>query len=417
MPPAPRSTPFLKPTHMGSDRPVLVRGEGCHVWDRDGRRYLDATSGAFCVTLGYTRPDLVEAMTHAAERLPHARPSQFDSEEAEAYRAELLEAAGAPFTHVLLTSSGSEAVDAAIKVAIAYQRALGSEKRTAIRSLRGHYHGATLGALGVTGWEARRAVWETALGPRLEGLPLAGGSEEDGRESAAFLAETIPTAGLGVEMPRPGALAERRARCDAAGALWIADEVLTGFGRVGSLFAWRRLAEERAEDAGAVPDLVTFGKGAGAGFAPIAGVLVAARVAEALESAPGRGDGALVEHQQSYGGNPIAAAVGRAVLRALATGGELDRAQGLEGALRVALAPSAARMNSTIDGLGMLAGFGVAGGARGGAAGIVRAAAACGLLLHAAGPNRLVVAPPLAMTEADWSKLGETLDAAVRGEG
>ncbi|MEK7348885.1 MAG: aspartate aminotransferase family protein [Candidatus Eisenbacteria bacterium] len=417
MPPNPRSAPFATPTHLGSDRPVLVRGEGCHVWDREGRRYLDATSGAFCVTLGYTRPDLIEAMTRAAERLPHARPSRFDSEEAEAYRAELLEAVGEPFSRVLLTSSGSEAVDAAIKVAIAYQCALGREKRTAIRSLRGHYHGATLGALAVTGWAERRAPWEMALGPRLEGLPLAGGSEEDGRESAAFLAETIPTAALGVEMPRPGALAERRARCDAAGVLWIADEVLTGFGRVGSLFAWRRLAEERAEDAGAVPDLVTFGKGAGAGFAPIAGVLVAARVAKALESAPGRGDGALVEHQQSYGGNPIAAAVGRAVLRALATGGELDRARGLEGALRAALAPSAARMNSTINGLGMLAGFGVAGGARGGAAGIVRAAAARGLLLHAAGPSRLVVAPPLVMTAADWSELGETLDAAVRGEG
>lgn len=389
------------------------------MWDREGRRYLDATSGAFCVTLGYTRPDLIAAMTRAAERLPHARPSRFDSEEAEAYRSELLAAAGAPFTRVLLTSSGSEAIDAAIKVAIAYQRALGRGNRTAIRSLSGHYHGATLGALGVTGWAERRAPWEVALGPRLEGLP-PGGAEKGGREAAAFIAETIPTAGLGVEMPRPGALAERRARCDAAGALWIADEVLTGFGRVGSLFAWRRLADGRAEDAGAVPDLVVFGKGAGAGFAPLAGVLIAAHVAKVLESAPGRGGGALVEHQQSYGGNPIAAAVGRAVLRAIGAGGVggyHDRARGMEGALRAALAPSAALVNSTIDGLGMLAGFGVAEGARGGATGIIRAAAARGLLLHAAGSSRVVVAPPLAMTEADWSELGETLNAAVRGEG
>lgn len=414
--PAPGDTPFPTSTHLGNDRPVLVRAEGCHVWDREGRRYLDATSGAFCVTLGYTRPDLIEAMTRAAEWLPHARPSRFDSEEAEAYRSELLVAAGPPFARVLLTSSGSEAVDAAIKVAIAYQRALGRESRTAIRSLQGHYHGATLGALGVTGWAERRAPWAAALGPRLEGL-LSGGAEETGREAAAFIAETIPTAGLGVEMPRPGALAERRARCDAAGALWIADEVLTGFGRVGSLFAWRRLADERAEDAGAVPDLVVFGKGAGAGFAPLAGVLVAARVAKALEWAPGRGTGALVEHQQSYGGNPIAAAVGRAVLRALVAGGYHDRARGMEGELRAALAPSAARVNSAIDGLGMLAGFGVAESARGGAAAIVRAAAARGLLLHAAGPSRIVVAPPLAMTEADWSELGEALEAAVRGEG
>ncbi len=415
MPPAPHDTPFPTSTHLGSDRPVLVRAEGCHVWDREGCRYLDSTSGAFCVTLGYTRPDLVEAMTRAAEWLPHARPSRFDSEEAEAYRAELLAAVGPPFTRVLLTSSGSEAVDAAIKVAIAYQRALGRGNRTAIRSLHGHYHGATLGALGVTGWAERRAPWEVALGPRLEGLPAADATDGN-PESAALIAETIPTAGLGVEMPRPGALAERRARCDTAGALWIADEVLTGFGRVGSLFAWRRLADERAEDAGAVPDLVVFGKGAGAGFAPLAGVLIAARVAEVLSSVPGRGDGALVEHQQSYGGNPIAAAVGRAVLRALGAGGYHDRARGMERELRAALAPAAARVNSAIDGLGMLAGFGIADGACGEAAGIVRAAAARGLLLHAAGSSRLVAAPPLVMTEADWSELGETLDSAVRGQ-
>jgi len=425
---APHSTPLPNSTHLGSDRPVLVRGEGCHVWDRDGRRYLDATSGAFCVTLGYTRPDLIEAMTRAAERLPHARPSMFDSEEAEAYRAELIDAAGPPFARALLTSSGSEAVDAAIKVAIAYQRAVGRPERTAIRSLSGHYHGATLGALGVTGWDARRSVWEPALGPRLEGLPSAAGADAAGRECAAFIAETIPVAGLGVEIPPPGALAERRARCDGACALWIADEVLTGFGRVGAIFAWRRLAEEGGADSGAIPDLVVCGKGAGAGFAPLAGVLVSARVAEALEQAPARrgGSGPLVEHQQSYGGNPIGCAVGRAVLRALRVEQGFDRARRMEGELRDALAPAASLAGSTVDACGALAGFGVVPeprdartpakqeGVYGGAAGIARLAAARGLLLHAAGARRLVVAPPLAMTTAEWGALGEMLEAAVR---
>ena len=115
--PAPDPTAIANSTYLGPDRPVLVRAEGCHVWDRAGRRYLDGTSGAFCATFGYTRPDFIEAMARAAERLPHGRPSRFDSEEAEAYRAELLEAVGPPFTRVLLTSSGSEAVDVALKVA------------------------------------------------------------------------------------------------------------------------------------------------------------------------------------------------------------------------------------------------------------------------------------------------------------
>lgn len=415
MAPAPRSVPLPNATHLGPDRPVLVRAEGCHVWDRDGRRYLDATSGAFCATFGYTRPDFIEAMTRAAERLPHARPSRFDSDEAEAYRAELLEAVGPPFTRVLLTSSGSEAVDAAIKVAIAYQRAAGLPARTDVRSLRGHYHGATLGALGVTGWEARRARWDAALGPRLDGLPAApAGAGTPDVGCAAFIAETIPVAGLGVEIPRPGTLAERRARCDEAGALWIADEVLTGFGRVGALFAWGRLAEERPADSGAVPDLVVFGKGAGAGFAPLAGVLVSARVADAVESAAGAAgaEGALMEHQQTYGGNPIAAAVGRAVLRALGAGGGFDRTRRMEKELRAAVGPAAARAASAIDALGMLAGFAVPEGT---AAAAAKAAMARGLLVHAAAAGRLVLAPPVVMTASDWASLGETLEAAVGG--
>src|SRR5678815_2904360 len=111
---APDSRPS-PPRSVSSPRLTLARGEGLHVWDTAGRRYLDATSGAFCVNLGYSRPDLVRAMADAAKRLPHARPSRFGSEEGAAYRAELLQAAGPPFTDVVFTSSGSEAVDASIK--------------------------------------------------------------------------------------------------------------------------------------------------------------------------------------------------------------------------------------------------------------------------------------------------------------
>ncbi|HEU4335364.1 MAG TPA: aminotransferase class III-fold pyridoxal phosphate-dependent enzyme [Candidatus Eisenbacteria bacterium] len=332
-------------TQLGPDHPVAVRAEGCWLWDRDGRRYLDATSGAFCVNLGYTRPDLVEAMTRAAELLPHARPSLFDNEEAEAYRAELLAAAGPPFTRVLLTSSGSEAVEAALKIALAYQRAVGEPSRTKIRSLAGHYHGATLGALAVTGWDERRRPWETRLGARLEGLP------QEGDRCAAFIAETIPVAGLGVEIPSPGESALRRAACDRDGALWIADEVLTGFGRAGSLFAWERVAESSDADGGAVPDLVTFGKGAGAGFAPLAGVLVAGRVAEAIESSAD----ARFSHQQTYGGHPIACAVGRAVLRAMSDEGWPARVRAMEASLRPALLAGVAVLGGRVKAFGAMA--------------------------------------------------------------
>src|SRR6267378_5350623 len=115
-------------------RPTLVRGEGIHVWDVDGRRYLDAISGSFCVQLGYGRSDLARALTDAASRLPFARPSAFESEESEAFARELLLAAGPPYTRALFTSSGSEAVEAALKAAIRYQRAVGRPERARVRS-------------------------------------------------------------------------------------------------------------------------------------------------------------------------------------------------------------------------------------------------------------------------------------------
>ena len=282
--------------------------------DSLGRRYLDATSGAFCVQLGYTRPDLVRVMAEAASRLPHARPSTFESEESEAYKSELLAAVGAPYSRAILTSSGSEAVEVALKIAYRYQRAIGHPERKAIRHLPGHYHGATLGALGVTGMGVRRGPYEDLVGTGRFGI--AGGGDAPGAEPlAAIIFETVPAVGLGVAVPQLGFLAHTRAQCDESGALWIADEVLTGFGRVGALFAWQRLGERRAPngsqpDSGARPDVIVFGKGAGAGFAPLAGVLVTDRVAQAL-------DAEGFTHYQTYGGNPISCAVGRRVLRAM----------------------------------------------------------------------------------------------------
>jgi adenosylmethionine-8-amino-7-oxononanoate aminotransferase len=322
------ATPDLASAH----RLVLSRAEGIHVIDSHGRRYLDATSGAFCVQLGYTRPDIVRTMTEIASRLPHARPSQFDSEEGAAYQRELLDAAGPPYTRAIWTSSGSEAVDLALKIAYRHQRAIGHPERKAIRYLYGHYHGATLGALGVTGLGARRAAYEDLVGSSTAAAAgadagLAGDASSAGPGAApagesrsepvaALILETIPAAGLGAVVPPLGFLSRVRAQCDEAGALWIADEVLTGFGRVGALFAWQRLGERAAPnaarpDSGAKPDVVVFGKGAGAGFAPLAGVLITEAVARAL-------DGEGFTHFQTYAGNPISCAVGRRVLRAMA---------------------------------------------------------------------------------------------------
>jgi len=319
-------------------RPTLVRGEGIHVWDVDGRRYLDAISGSFCVQLGYGRSDLARALTDAASRLPFARPSAFESEESEAFARELLLAAGPPYARALFTSSGSEAVEAALKAAIRYQRAVGRPERARVAHLRGHFHGATLGALGVTDYLPRRAPYEPALAGASPAIdPRAGDALERGiGEAAALIAETVPGAGLGAPVPPPGHLARIRRACDARGALWIADEVLTGFGRTGSLFAWQRLAE-RSEDKGVVPDIVAFGKGAGGGYAAIGGVLLAGRVVAALDTSP---EGAF--HAQTYGGHAVACAVGRRVLATLGEEKIMERVREKESLLRAALDPLAA---------------------------------------------------------------------------
>jgi adenosylmethionine-8-amino-7-oxononanoate aminotransferase len=401
-------------------RLTLARAAGLHVWDADGRRYLDAVSGAFCVQLGYTRPDLVAAMAAAAERLPFARRAAFENPEALAYERELLLAVGAPFTRAYFTSSGSEAVDLALKLAHRYQHAAGSPERRAFCWRAGHYHGATLGALSVTGFRERRAPYDGMLeagagaaAATRGGLAGGGTPAGSGESPAALILETIPAAGLGAVVPAPGELARVRAECDATGALWIADEVLTGFGRVGALFAWQRLGE-RSEDSGATPDLVVFGKGAGAGFAPLAGVLVADRVAYALDEAPAD---ARFSHHQTYGGNPIACAVGRRVLGALREERICERVRELESPFGGALLPLAENPRvREVRGLGLLRGIHLAAGS--GAGPIVAACRARGLLVYgAAGSGEsgdfLLLAPPLIAELRDLEWMAAQLRAAI----
>ncbi len=383
-------------------RPTLARGEGVHVWDLDGHRYLDAISGAFCVQLGYGRSDLVRAMTIAASRLPYARPSVFESEESEAYARELLLAAGSSYTKAVFTSSGSEAVEAAVKAAYRYQKAVGRPERTAVARLRGGFHGATLAALRLTDVGARRAPYEAMLG---EGLPPIDAEAID-REignAGALIAETIPAAGRGAPVPPPGFLDRMRQACDERGALWIADEVLTGFGRVGALFAWQRLG------AGAEPDIVAFGKGAGAGYAALGGILIAGRVAEVLDAAA---DGPFL-HAQTYGGHAIACAVGRRVLTALHGEERIEeRVREKEGLLGAALDPLASHpLVREVRGLGFLRGIALVEGKL-----ALRVEAACrerGLLIYA-GDDHLLIAPPLVSDPHHFSQIAigirESLD-------
>jgi len=391
----------------------------------DGHRFLDAISGTFCVQLGYGRKDLVRAMTEAASRIPFARPSVFESEESEAYGQELLQAVGPPFTRVILTTSGSEAVEAAFKAAYFFQT--GAPLRARMAHLRGHFHGATVEAMRFSDYRARRAPYELLLGQGHRTLdpgdPRA--LEEGLGDACALIAETVPAVGLGVAVPPPGALARIRRACDAQGAVWIADEVLTGFGRLGPLFAWQRLVE-RPEDAGAVPDLVAFGKGAGAGYAALGGVLVSGRVAKKMDS---------FRHAQTYGGHAIACAVGRRVLAAYREEKIEERVRSLESALRGALEPLAGHEHvREVRGMGFLWGLLLRESRATGAAFprelriAERVEAACrerGLLVYAGSGaddgdrgDHLLVAPPLISEPHHFAQIAigirQALDQVIR---
>lgn len=420
-------------------RPRLDHAEGIHVWDSDGRRYLDATSGAFCMQLGYTRPDLVAAMADAAARLPHARPSLFDSEAAFRYREALVAAAGPPFTRALLASSGSEAVEIAIKAAWWWQRACGAPDRRAILSLSGHYHGATLGALATTGWIERRAPFEPWLGAGEFGpaahcarcfrglrhpacdVACADAALERAGTAAAFLAESLPAAGLAAAVPPPGWLARIRERCDQAGALWIADEVLTGFGRTGALFAWSRLAER--DGVSVAPDLVVFGKGASAGFFPAAGVLVSERVAAALDSGE-----APFRHAQTFGESPIGAAVALRALDAYRSERIFERVREMETeAERLFGALRECEPVIEVRGMGLLWGFELTASrlpsvprARRFARAVEAGCRARGVLVHAAsgftperGGEAILIAPPLVSGAVDLARIASALRESI----
>jgi adenosylmethionine-8-amino-7-oxononanoate aminotransferase len=222
-------------------------------------------------------------------------------------------------------------------------------------------------------------------------------------------------------VPPPGYLARVRTLCDGSGALWIADEVLTGFGRTGALFSWQRLAEDPA-DAGVVPDLVVFGKGAGGGYAPLAGVLIADRVLRTLEPEEFR-------HVQTYGGNPVSAAVGRRVLDALESEEIYPRVRRAEEVYRTVLEPLRA-MGSVYDvrGIGALWGVELAESRAGKpypreAFVAERVAAACrerGILVHsghgAVDGERgdfVVIAPPLVTEDESIAEIATVLHDGI----
>jgi adenosylmethionine-8-amino-7-oxononanoate aminotransferase len=343
-PPMPAHASALLHRDLRRTPPVVVRGEGAWLVDAEGRRYLDASGGAAVSCLGHGHPRVVAAIRDQLGKVEYAHTSFFTNEPAEALAARLVAAAPPGFGAGLATfvGSGSEAVEAALKLARQYHAERGEPARTRFISRRMSYHGNTIGALAVGGHAGRRALYQPLLAetfqiapchyyrdarpgesPQAYGLCVADELDAMIRRLgpgtvAAFIAEPVVGATLGSAPAVPGYFARIREICDAHGVLFIADEVMCGMGRCGTLFA---MSHE-----GVAPDLITIAKGLGAGYQPIGALLANELVVTTIRDGSG-----MLAHGHTYMAHAVACAASLAVLDAIEEEHLLERV-GVQGA-------------------------------------------------------------------------------------
>jgi adenosylmethionine-8-amino-7-oxononanoate aminotransferase len=392
---------------------VIDRGEGVHVWDERGRRYFDATASLWYCNVGYGREEIADAVAEQIRRL--AAYSTF-GDISNRPAIELAERVGAlapvPDSKVFLTSGGSDSIDTATKMARRYWQLVGQPDRTVLITRERAYHGMHIAGTSLAGIEANALGYGTLVGDIAK---VAWDSPDELREAiafadpgrvAAFFCEPVLGAG-GVFAPPEGYLQAVRAICRETGVLFVADEVITGFGRVGDWFASSRWDLE--------PDLITCAKGITSGYLPMGAVIAAPWVAEPFWQ-PGAG---LWRHGYTYAGHATVAAAGLANLDIMEREALPEHALALERALAEALATLAA--HPLVE--EVRAGTGVLGAVQLDADAIAadpalpgRAVTACrenGILTRALATGALQVSPALVLDEAGLDELRSGIAAAL----
>jgi beta-alanine--pyruvate transaminase len=336
--------PFTANRQFKKTPRMLVSADGMYYKTADGREILDGTAGLWCCNAGHNRTKIVEAIRQQAGELDYAPAFQMGHPKAFELATRLRDMAPEPFEHVFFTNSGSEAVETALKIAIAYQRSIGQGARTRLIGRERGYHGVNFGGISVGGIVTNRKMFGTLLAgvdhmPHThlpdqnaftKGQPEHGANLADDLERIVALhgAETIaavivePMAGsTGVLIPPKGYLKRLREICTKHGILLIFDEVITGFGRLGSSFA--------AEHFGVMPDMITCAKGLTNGVIPMGAVLATAQIHDAFMTGPEN----TIElfHGYTYSGNPIASAAGLATLETYREDDLFNRANDMAG--------------------------------------------------------------------------------------
>lgn len=300
--------------HATDGVPVFVRGEGCYVYDSEGKRYLDGTAGHFCVNAGHGRTEFAVAASAQMRELAYWSNWGYANPPAIDLAARLAELAPGDLNRVFLTSGGSEAVESALKLARNYHWLRGEAGRTKVIARVNAYHGTTFGALSATGVPSARTQFEPLLSGARHVPNTASPWHEAGR-GPLWAAEAIEDCILferpesvscvilepmqnvgGCLEPPPGYFERVREICDRHGVLLISDEVISGWGRIGHIFAGERY--------GVQPDMITTAKGLASGYAPVGALIASDRVAEPFISSD-----MPFSHGFTFGGHPVACAV------------------------------------------------------------------------------------------------------------
>ncbi|MER1997857.1 MAG: acetylornithine transaminase [Arthrobacter sp.] len=378
---------------FGTPQRVLVRGEGCTVWDADGKAYLDLLGGIAVNALGHAHPFVTSVIASQLNTLGHIS-NFFTSPTQVALAEKLLQLAQAPAgSKVFFANSGTEAIEAAFKLA----RRNSTGERTRIIAMDRAFHGRTMGALALTA----KAAYREPFGPLPGGVEHIPYGDVDALRAAVD--ETVaavfiePLQGeAGVQVPPAGYLEAARQITRDAGALLVFDEVQTGIGRTGRWFA----------SEGVLPDAMTVAKGLGSGF-PIGGLITFGPEVSALLT-PG-------QHGTTFGGNPVATAAALATLSAIETDGILASVQATGAFLREGL--GAVDGVTEVRGEGLLIGIDLGPDLQGAAPAAVQAALDAGFIINATGPATLRLAPPLILTTGQaatfLAKLPAILQAAA----
>ena len=404
--PGPLLHPFARPAAGAGSFLRLVRGEGAAVWDDTGARYVDAMASLWYCNVGHGRAEIADAVAAQMRRLETYHCfEKFSNVAAEELAERLAALAPVPGSRVFLTSGGSEAVDTALKLSRAAHAQAGHPERTIVISRTPSYHGVTYGAMALTGLPLNRKDF----GRGMADVVQVDKDDLDGvrrvfldhpAQVAAVFAEPVVGAG-GVWPPAPGYLQGLRDLCDTHGAHLVLDEVICGFGRLGSLFAGPLY--------GVQADLTTFAKGATSGYVPLGGVLVAPSVHTALSADPAF----VLRHGYTYSGHASACVAALVCLDLTEREHLVDRAKAIGQRLGPALSSlRSEELVTGVRGIGALWAVGLPDG--------VDPVATrdrlldLGVILRPIAPATLAICPPLVITDDDLDRIPEALRTALR---